>query len=85
MEHNSISEAAFEFTVEKMNQTIKRMLIIIIMLIIAVIATNVGWIIYESQYENYTYTLDAGECGNANYIGNEGDINNGTYNSQEED
>jgi hypothetical protein len=84
MEHNSISEAAFEFTVEKMNQTIKRMLIIIIMLIIAVIATNVGWIIYESQYESYTYTLDAGECGNANYIGSEGNINNGTYNSQEE-
>ena len=58
MENKSISEAAFEFTIEKMNQTIKRMMIIIIMLIIAVIATNVGWIIYESQYENYTYTLD---------------------------
>lgn len=84
MENKSIYEAAFEFTIEKMNQTIKRMLIIIIMLIIAVIATNVGWIIYESQYESYTYTLAAGESGNANYIGNEGNINNGAYNCQEE-
>ena len=48
----NVTQAAFEFTIEKMAQTQKRLFIIILVLILALIGTNVGWIIYESQFEN---------------------------------
>ena len=81
-----VSQAAFEFTIEKMSQAMKRMLIIIILLIVALIGTNIAWILYESQYETETYQVVADD-GNANYIGNDGDIFNGSecYSQEKEE
>ena len=81
-----VSQAAFEFTVEKMSQAMKRMLIIIIILIVALVGTNIAWILYESQYETETYQVQSDD-GNANYIGNDGDIHNGSecYGEKEEE
>lgn len=84
MKEPTISEATFEFTVEKMAQTAKRLWVVIIVLIAALVTTNVAWIIYESQFETEYYSVDA-KNGNANYIGHDGDINNGTSGSQEAD
>jgi hypothetical protein len=39
--------------------------------------TNVGWIIYESQFETISYTQDGEGINNVN-IGEQGDLNNGT-------
>jgi hypothetical protein len=51
-------------------------------LIILLVLTNALWIWYESQFEtseSYEEVIvDANDGGNANYIGNDGDINNGT-------
>ena len=79
-----VSEAAFEFSIEKMMQVIKKLILVIVILAVALIGTNVAWIIYESQYETVVCDIKSDD-GNANFIGNDGDIVNGeSDNSKEE-
>lgn len=42
----------------QMNTANKRSFIIILILIIALIGTNLGWLIYESQFETATITQE---------------------------
>ena len=52
MENNTpVPYIAYESTMARMERANKRSFIIIIILIIALIATNAGWVIYESQFE----------------------------------
>lgn len=85
MENNDniiMSRIAFERMQAKDERNDKWRNIIIIILITALILTNGLWIWYESQYEyvdDYTEVeMDTGEGGDNNYIGRNGDINNGT-------
>ena len=58
----------------------KRLVAIIILLIILLVSSNIGWMVYESSFEEVTteeIVVDADENGNANYIGIDGDIING--------
>lgn len=88
MENNDnivMSRIAFERMQAKDERNDKWRNIIIIILIAALILTNGLWIWHESQYDyvdDYSVDVDAGEGGNANYIGRDGDINNGTNNSE---
>ena len=79
MDNFTISEAAFEFTVEKMQQTIRRQLIAIIVLV-ALYALSIGGLIvafvhYESQF-NTDYCNVSSDKGSAfySYVGEDGDI-----------
>ena len=67
----------------------RRLVAIIILLIILLVGSNVGWLIYESQFEDVITSeeiiVDAEENGIANYIGNDGDIYNGKDYSKEND
>lgn len=58
-------------------RTQKRLWIVIIILIVVLVGTNTGWIIYESQFENVTVDqmVDTGE-GDA-YVTGVGDLNYG--------
>ena len=62
-----------------LERTIKRLWIVVIILICLFVATNAGWIYYESQF----VTVESQEIiqrntdGINNYIGNDGDIYNG--------
>lgn len=61
---------------------IRRLVWVIVLLIVLLVGTNVGWLIYESQFEvveetTTTITQDNND-GYNNYIGNDGDIVNGT-------
>lgn len=78
--------AALELISEKLSQTVKRLIIIIIILVIALLGTNIAWILYESQYETESYQVMSDD-GNANYIGNDGDIFNGSecYSEEKEE
>lgn len=67
----------------------KRKDIIIIVLIVLMALSNALWVWFINQFEyasdDYSVDVDAGDGGNANYIGNDGDINNGTsYDTQTE-
>ena len=61
---------------------IKRLIIALIVSIALIFASNAAWLFAWCQYdyssEETTIELDGGDGGNANYIGNDGDIYNGT-------
>lgn len=82
-DNNTITFAAHEADMTRMERTNRRVWILCIILIVALLGTNVGWLWYESQFQYYEteITQDTGEGGYNNYIGNDGDINNGTTDS----
>lgn len=58
--------------------------VIILVLIILLVVTNAMWLIAWNQYDyvdSYDVELDSGEGGDANYIGNDGDISYGENSS----
>ena len=64
-------------------RTIKRLWIVILVLIIALIGTNGAWLYYESQFETITTEVTQENAdGYNNYIGNDGDIVNGETDNQ---
>ena len=78
---DNLPYVAHEIAMAQSERNIKRLWIIILVLIVALIGTNLAWIIYESQFEvveetSTTITQDNAD-GYNNYIGNDGDIVNG--------
>ena len=75
----------YEAATARAERTAKRLCLIIVLLICMLVGTNVGWLIYESQFETvetveeYTIQQDA-ESGNINSIINGGEIINGETN-----
>lgn len=65
---------------------IKSLIAVIVILIVLLVGSNVGWLIYESQYEvveeTSTTVKQENENGYNNYIGNDGDIVNGETNDK---
>ena len=66
----------------RLMKIIKWLVAVIALLIVLLVGSNVGWLIYESQFKTVetveeNIVVDADENGIANYIGNDGDINNG--------
>ena len=71
---------------ESVMAQIRRLLWVIVLLIVLLVGTNAGWLIYEAQFEvveetttETTVTQD-NASGYHNYIGNDGDIVNGKAN-----
>lgn len=78
---DSVPCIAHEIAMARSKRNSKRLWIIILVLIVALIGTNLAWIIYENQFEvveetTTTITQDNAD-GYNNYIGNDGDIVNG--------
>lgn len=46
-----VSYTAFESACSRLERSNKRLFILCIILIAALIASNVGWVVYESQYQ----------------------------------
>ena len=88
MENNDniiMSRIAFERMQSKDERNDRWRNIIIIILIVLLVATNAMWLWVWNQYDYVSddYTeVDAGE-GDINYIGHNGDINNGTNSPQD--
>lgn len=86
MENNdsiTMSRIAFERMQAKDERNDLWRNITIIVLIILLVVTNAMWLIAWNQYDyvdDYT-SVDSGE-GDINYIGDDGDINNGTNSTQ---
>lgn len=79
MEDKQIPFIAHEQMMVRMERTNHRLWILCIFLIICLIASNVAWIVYESQWEVFeeqTVTQESSDGVN-NFIGNDGDIYNG--------
>lgn len=79
MEDKQIPFIAHEQMMVRMERTNHRLWILCIFLIICLIASNVAWVVYESQWEVFeeqTVTQESSDGVN-NFIGNDGDIYNG--------
>jgi len=71
-------EYAFEALGERLDRTNRRLFIIVLILISALITTNVGWLYYTSQFSvEETTMIEAEQDGELNIIGG-GDVNYGT-------
>jgi len=90
MENNNdniiMSRIAFERMQSKDEKNDRWRNITIIVLIVLLVVTNAMWLIAWNQYdyvdtEEYSVDMDSGEGGDNNYIGHNGDINNGTNDS----
>ena len=82
-ESTSIPYFVHEGTLARFERINKRLWITIILLIILLVGTNAGWIWYESQFIEQTIEVTQENAdGYNNYIGNDGDINNGETNDQ---
>lgn len=78
-----ISQYAFERMQAKEERESLFKNIIIVVLIILLVVTNAAWLYVWNQYdwEEYSIDIDTGDGGDANYIGNDGDITYGSDNS----
>lgn len=75
---NDIPYIAYESALTRADKANKRLWIVILVLIVSLILTNVGWIIYESQFEvTETTTIEAEQDGSGVNIVGGGDINYG--------
>lgn len=78
-EKQVIPYIAHEGMMVRMERTNHRLWILCIFLIICLVASNLAWVLYESQWEVYeeqTVTQESADGVN-NFIGNDGDIYNG--------
>ena len=81
MEEKSQAEMlarAYETAAARDERKYKRLWIVLIITIVLLAATNVAWLVYMSQYDFESYEVAADNDGVANYIGNDGDIYNGS-------
>ena len=81
MNDNYISYIAFESATARQERTIKRIWILCIALLIALVGSNIGWLCYENQFEEIRVTqeveatADGSSNINLNTVG--GDYNGG--------
>ena len=61
----------------RMERANKRLWVVIIILIVALIGSNAGWIIYESQFEDVTVEQEVDTGMGDAYVHGVGDIYNG--------
>lgn len=59
MEEKMIPYIAFESATARQERTIKRLWILCLVLIIALLGTNAGWIYWESSFEDVVVTQEA--------------------------
>jgi hypothetical protein len=55
----------------------KRLIAIIVLVIVLLVGSNIGWLVYESQFETISYEQDGEGINNVN-VGEQGDLNNVT-------
>jgi len=69
-EVKDIPYIAFESSQARMERVNKKLWIVILVLIVALVGTNVGWIVYENQWQyvdttTVTQDVDSSDGGNA--------------------
>lgn len=78
----TVPYVAHEATVARQERQIKRMWIALIVAVAMLFASNIGWLIYESQFVTVSYEQDGDGINNVN-VGEQGDINNGAESEDE--
>lgn len=68
MKEKDTSYYAMDMTTLAFEQTNKRMFMLCVLLIVLLLSTNIGWLIYETQFEDVveTTTIDAEQTAEGN-------------------
>lgn len=75
---------AHEADMTRMERVIRRLWILCIILALALVGTNAAWVVYENSFETVnTSVMQENESEYNNFIGNDGDIKNGTTNGDD--
>ena len=83
-EQITIPYIVFESTMARAERQQKRLVIALIVAVVMIVASNIAWLYVWNSYEYVGESSVSVEGeGNANFIGNDGDITNGENNSQE--
>lgn len=78
----SVPYIVYEGEQARHERTMKRMIIALVIAILVTLLSNVAWLLYMSGYDFYDTSDDImieSRDGIANYIGNDGEIDNGVY------
>jgi hypothetical protein len=78
-QNNSVPYIAHEAMMVRMERINRRLLYALVVAIVMIFVSNLAWLYFFNQFEysaDETVTVD-GKSGVANYIGNDGTINNG--------
>lgn len=67
--------AVHESAMARMERTVRRLWILLIILAVFLVGSNALWIYYENSFEDISITQE-NEDGYNNFIGNDGDITN---------
>lgn len=78
----SVPYIVYESEQARSERNNKRLIIALIVAIAMLFISNFIWLYAWCQYDYANITIDSGTSGNANYIGNDGDIHNGTNNGE---
>ena len=76
----TVPYVAHESAMARAERQSKRLVAVIILLILLLVGSNIGWLVYNSQFEvveESTVVTQENADGYNNYIGNDGDIVNG--------
>lgn len=78
MEQNNIPYIVYESSEARHERIEKRLIIALVICVVLMVGSNLAWFNFMGQYEyeNEVVSVD-GHQGDANYIGNDGDIVNG--------
>lgn len=77
-EPESVPYIVHESAMARNERKEKRLIVVIILLIVLLVGSNTAWMIYESQFETVSTTIEQeNDGGYNNYIGNDSDISNG--------
>lgn len=77
-ETKNVPYIVHESAMARAERSAKRMWAVIVLLIVLLVGTNAAWWWYEAQFETITTeVIQENADGYNNYIGNDGDINNG--------
>ena len=77
MNERDVPYIAFESEMARHERTIKRLVVALVLTIALLFASNVAWLLFLNQFDFVGDTTTQEAEGDANYIGNNGDITNG--------
>lgn len=72
-----VSFVVFEAATTRLDRIIKRLAIVLALAVVLLFASNAMWLWAWMQYDYESYEIISDDGGNANYIGNDGDVYNG--------
>ena len=85
-DNNYVPYIVFEGEQARHERTIKRLVIALLISIVLLFTSNVAWLWFFNQFDitSEEITVDGTQAGNANFIGEDGVINNGEREIQED-